>query len=203
MLVEAVRQDDVTKVRSLIEEGADVNGRTTCGETSFGAAVDDDNFELVDVLLEAGADVNTAYPSHLQTGTTALPPLMVAIVSRKMFLTLRLLKAGADVNPVLEPNACLNISPLDASILNGWIHPTLLLLKAGADVNQVDFKEPCLGSDAISPLGLVLQEYMEEERRCNISAMLIDAGADVNANLLSRIRIFVSAPFTWLLLDAT
>ena len=58
-LMEKVIADDPAAVSKLIKEGADVNAKNNYGWTALSHAARSGNAELVKLLLEHGADVNT------------------------------------------------------------------------------------------------------------------------------------------------
>jgi ankyrin repeat protein len=55
-LVRAIRDDDIGAVKSLLQEGADVNELDSSGDTPLFAAARRENFEMMRVLLDNGAD---------------------------------------------------------------------------------------------------------------------------------------------------
>ena len=79
----------------LIDAGADVNKKASCGYTPLYLAVKMNNIESVNALLEAGAAVETTGGDPLQK--TAL---LLAIDINKVGLVRSLLKHGANVNAV-------------------------------------------------------------------------------------------------------
>ncbi len=78
------------KVRLLLSEGVDVNGKTITGRTAMMAACFNGNIRVVRVLLAYGADVNIAD----NQGSTAL---MDAVIFGSEALVNLLITAGADV----------------------------------------------------------------------------------------------------------
>ncbi len=63
-LYDAVADDDVESVRSLIEAGVDVNAKARGGESILTSAVIRASPEVVRILVDAGADVNASSPSE-------------------------------------------------------------------------------------------------------------------------------------------
>ena len=90
-------------------------------------AASNENIKVVEMLLKAGADVNTK-------GFYSCTPLILASINGHINIVKLLLKAGANVN-AKEDNGttCL----MKAS-LYGYKDIVKLLLKAGADVNAND-----------------------------------------------------------------
>ena len=62
-LIDAVRSGDVSVVRALLDQGADVEGAAADGSTALQWAVHEGRASLVELLLGAGADV-TASGTH-------------------------------------------------------------------------------------------------------------------------------------------
>jgi hypothetical protein len=54
----AVRHGDVAAAKALLDRGVDVNAKTRYGATALSFASDRDSLEMVNLLLERGADVN-------------------------------------------------------------------------------------------------------------------------------------------------
>ena len=91
-LTESYDFGNISRSRRLIKAGADVNVINKYGVTPMFIASQNGYLEIVDLLLEAGADVNTA---HKESGLT---PLWIAAQQGHSEIIRRLLKAGADVN---------------------------------------------------------------------------------------------------------
>lgn len=171
----ATRLGNLTLVRILISKGADVNwlifndeetesllslaagtgsikltecildaGSEEMGPAVFSATVRGE-MEIIQILLDAGADIN--YPSH--KGLTALTG---AIIRKNAKLADFLLGEGANVNGLashLRTDRCHNddclcgtevwdfppITPLQAASLRDMTEFAKILLEAGADVN--------------------------------------------------------------------
>jgi ankyrin repeat protein len=76
----------------LINAGANVNLKSHTGLSPLHSAVSSANFELINLLISAHAEVNTA---ELVDGNS---PLHIAIQMKSLLLVRLLLKSGADVN---------------------------------------------------------------------------------------------------------
>ena len=93
-LIQAARGSDVTKVKQLLKQGADVNTKDEDGRTALMEAVGSINIgctETVRTLIDAGADVN----AKNKNGSTAL---MWAVIFPRTEVVKALIDAGADVN---------------------------------------------------------------------------------------------------------
>ncbi len=91
VLSESMDADDITKVRKLIEAGADVNVINKYGKTPLLMASRNGHTEVVKLLLQAKADVN----AKDRIGSTALRN---ASNSGHLDIVQVLLEKGADVN---------------------------------------------------------------------------------------------------------
>lgn len=161
-LAEAARKGDHAAVRSLLQQGLDVNGPGSDGTPALHWAVRVDDEELVDLLLTAGADVNAA-------NRYGQAPLHVAIEARHAGMIQRLLDSGAS----LEQADGSGETPLFIATRLGDLALLDLLLTRGA---QVDGRDLRYGQ---TPLMLAV-------RAGNTVAVqrLLAAGADLDAQSL-------------------
>ena len=128
--------------------------------TALHWAVQENDLELTDLLIRAGAHVSAAN----QAGAT---PLLLATVNGNAAMVERLIMAGAD------PNAPLTKSGDTAIMMasrTGKIEAVKVLLDHGAQVNA---KETWGGTTALM--------WAVSERHPDVVKLLIDHGADVNA----------------------
>src|SRR5512134_2345858 len=88
---EATKQGDLEKVRSLLEEGADINAKDRYGQTALMNAAHAGQVELVRLLVEKGADLNV-------TAKYNLSALMLALITHHVEVARLLIEAGADLN---------------------------------------------------------------------------------------------------------
>jgi hypothetical protein len=132
ILLDAIARGDVRGVRALLSDGVPVNIGRWCrivhGRRSppLVAAVSSGSLELVQMLLDAGADVNveTRYWST---------PLSVACYDDNLAIIDVLLSAGANINQARQQNA----SPLEQAAFYGRTELVERLLRAGADPERL------------------------------------------------------------------
>lgn len=157
---EAIQNDDIENARRMIAAGADVNAPYDEYENrSFLDACYSGNFDLVKMLVEAGADVDLPDSS----GTV---PLVRAIVSwhETDEVVKYLIECGANVN------ACAGETwtPLEAAVHENAADIVKLLLDAGAN------PQICSEKTEYSLVTAADWGYVD------IVKMLLDAGADPN-----------------------
>jgi ankyrin repeat protein len=155
----AIRGNDLTQLKALLAQGADVNGRDAKGETPLMYAASVGSAEAMKLLLEHGADANV----QNQFGSTALiwsatdlakvelllahganpnlaskrgrTPLLVAAMSDGSAPIVRLLVSkGADI----QAKDFLKTTALKAAAFGNDTETVRLLLEAGLDPNAAD-----------------------------------------------------------------
>ena len=97
-LLEAAQQQDLPKVRALLEAGADVDTASRYGATALFFACDKGNLELVELLLEHGATVNLR-DSFYQATPTGWALFKTSDSPAHRRIVARLLEQGADEAP--------------------------------------------------------------------------------------------------------
>lgn len=88
---DATKRGDLEKVRSLLEEGADINAKDQHGQTALMNAAHAGQVELVRLLIENGADLNV-------TAKYNLSALMLALITHHVEVARLLIEAGADID---------------------------------------------------------------------------------------------------------
>lgn len=169
ILVQAVKTNDVAQVKKLLSQGLSVNTINSDSLSILMEAILLGNIEMVQILLEHGADVehNVNY--------NKLPPIVVAAFAElecktKLKIMTLLLKHGANINFRNREGVHLLLAVID-SIAEGTntIECFNFLLKHGIDVNLSDIKT---GSTPLI--------YASGTDNLYIVKKLLQKGADVN-----------------------
>ncbi len=198
-LVEAARANNSDRLQTLLEDGANVNGRATDGTTALHWAAHWDDLSMAEALIRAGAEVET-------TNRFDVTPLMLAAANGSSAMIEALLAAGADPSGSLpagetvlmtaartgKPEAirALLAHGASANARESWRGQTGLmwaageghleavraLLEAGADVH------------AKSERGYSALVFAVRQGHLAVTRALLDAGADVNDYLPRRRR---------------
>jgi ankyrin repeat protein len=129
-IFEAAATGQTARVRDLITADPSlVNAYAPDGFTPLGLAVFFGNTSSVEVLLQAGADVN----QHSR-GSIKVSPLHSAAAARRADLAEMLLAKGANPNARAETG----FTPFHSVAVTGQLDLAALLLKYGADINAKD-----------------------------------------------------------------
>ncbi|CAF1105763.1 unnamed protein product [Adineta steineri] len=171
----ATLKDRVDVVKFLIEKKAQINVQNRYGVSPLLLCAESGNYELVQVLVEGGADVNIIPQGALaeESILAGQTPLFGAANKGHVKICEYLVKNGADLNAVTVTGA----TPLYTAIEEGHLEVVELLIRHGADVNQ-------------SPQGEVARDlHIENQTPLLIACMknyetiirhLIESGANVN-----------------------
>lgn len=123
-VADAVEAQDTVGVRSLLDQGADVNAPQVDGMTALHWAVYHDDDTLVKQLLKAGAGVKAV-------NRYGVPPLSIACRNGNGVIVELLLEAGADPQTRLAGGE----TALMTAARTGRVEAVRSLLSRGADVN--------------------------------------------------------------------
>jgi len=162
-LIEAARQGNIAAVRSLLTQRLDVNAPQADGTTALAWAAERDDLEMADLLIRAGAKVNTA-------NDYGASPLWIACSNASTAMVEKLLKAGADPSAPLASGETALMTAADL----GSTDIAKLLADRGA---QLDAKENQAGQTALM--------WAAAEKHPKITEILIGHGADVHARAKS------------------
>ena len=150
-----------TTITRILLESTNVNTRDMDIATLLHVAVRNRNFDLTQLLLNHGANVNAF-------GHQGVSPLHEAVHSQNLDVVELLLKGGADVNA----RSWFNQSPLHLAASRGNLDITRLLLNHGADVNARSWLGSWFNQ---SPL-----HEAASRGNFDITQLLLNHGADVN-----------------------
>ena len=158
-LIDAVRAQNLERVRALLTERVDVNATQGDGATALHWAVHHDDGALVDTLIRAGARANVAD----DTGAT---PLFLACTNRNADIVGRLLSANANPNAALLSGETVLMTCARA----GSADAVRALLTRGAMVNA---KESAHNQTALM--------WAAAQSHPQVVQALLERGADVRA----------------------
>jgi uncharacterized protein len=162
-LADAAEKMDRSKVRALLDQRVDVNAPQADGMTALHWAAYQDDVEIAELLMRAGANVKAAN----RYGVT---PLSLACTNGSDVMVGLLLKAGADPNAPLPGGE----TPLMTAARTGSIQPLKMLLAHGA---TIDSKDDRRGQTALM--------WAAAEGHAAVVSELIAAGADFRTRLPS------------------
>jgi len=159
-VADAAMKRDVSAMRTLLQQKADVNMPQPDGSTALHWATHFDDVSMVQILIGAGANVKAAN----RFGVT---PLSLACQNGNSAIAQKLLQAGADPNAALSD---LGETPLMMAARTGNLDTVRVLLDNGASVNA---KENSKSQTALM--------WAASEGHPAVVKLLIDRGAEVNA----------------------
>ncbi|MFN3326237.1 MAG: ankyrin repeat domain-containing protein [Bryobacteraceae bacterium] len=204
----AVHYDQIEIARSLLRAGADVKAANRYGVTALSLACINGNGAMVELLLDAGADPNTALPggeTALMTASrTGRVEAVKALLARGADVNAKeslrgqtaimwaaaeghvetveaLMAAGANYRERLDTG----YTPFLFAVREGRTGVVRTLLKAGVDVNE---KIEIAPERARRPIhgaprpGSTALHLAVGNAHYELAAMLLEAGADPNAN---------------------
>jgi Ankyrin repeats (3 copies)/Ankyrin repeat len=128
----AVRTNNFSELKNLIEIGADINWQDSKmeGATALHEAVRKGSNEIIEYLLQNGAIINSK--NH-----NGLTPIHVAAYCGQNVIINTLIEQGAEVNAKARDN----ITPLHAAAIMGHLDTVELLINRGAEVHVKSSKD--------------------------------------------------------------
>ena len=168
-LFDAIERGDTEQVASLLSAGANCNVVDQWGRPALNRAIDaiNSNFQIVQLLLHAGADVNGRTVKVCENLVGGETPLHVAAAAGPVEIADLLLKTGAELEAKDEYGETPIMHALGLAVLS--VDMVRFLIKCGANVNVVAGDYSLL--DVLS--------FSEEDRRVKekIYHILIQDGA--------------------------
>ena len=150
LLIDAVSRENVEDVKWLTTYiGCSVNDRSNDGTTPLGTAIVQENLEIVQMLIEKGADANMTYEVETQDGKIfPMSPLIEALEMENSDIVLFLIVQGcANLNVKNSKGA----SPLHISVYNSMEDIVEKLLESDVSINAKD-------DEGATPLIIAAQE---------------------------------------------
>jgi ankyrin repeat protein len=167
-LLDAVKRQDKTAVRTLLRQQVDINARQPDGATALHWAVHWEDVETTELLIRAGAKVNAV--NHL-----GVAPLTMAAASGNAALIDKLLAAGADAKAALLSGETALMLVARAGSVEG----AKALIAKGANVNAAE-----------STRGQTALMWAAANRHPEVTAVLLQHGADVRARSQVRTAVY-------------
>lgn len=158
-LIQAVKDQDLSQVRVLLDSGVDVNETEADGSRALHWSVHRDNLEITRLLLDAGIDIN-------EKNRYQVAPLSLAANNGNPEMIAILLEAGAFPNSAMAENETVLLT----AARTGVAESVALLIDAGANVNA---REDWRGQSALM--------WAAGEGNLEVTNLLIEKGADLNA----------------------
>jgi hypothetical protein len=166
-LLQALWNEDVGRIKDLLEKGADPNAQTSCGTRPLLIAAKKGNTEIIRILIESGAQVDGRDKS-------GLTPLMSAASVGKAGNVETLIAAAADLNA--KDNK--GITALMWATAKGFAEVVEILLSNGADVKAKTTEG--LTAQRMS------QRIIADLKRSSGDAEDTDEKGDIPSNRLAR-----------------
>ncbi len=134
-LYDGLKSNNIQAICTAIANGANINKSSKPSEEDIIPlyhACDIQNFELIQILVEAGCDVNIGNPEK-----NGMTPLICACQKGNIDIVRFLLDSGADINLECEQG----YTPLANACSYENINIVKLLIERGADINHSSFDD--------------------------------------------------------------
>jgi ankyrin repeat protein len=162
-LYHAVLENNLGMIRFLINQGADPNVNMRNTRSIIELATDLGDMEIIQVLIEAGADCNKASSYY-----HALNPLQTAVDMGNFELVEYFISVGADIN--WPAQGYCGATALQKAVQNGNVDMVEFLLGCGANVNA-----PSVDSGGVTALQAAVSRG-----RLDLVELLLRNGANAN-----------------------
>ncbi|MDJ0847247.1 MAG: ankyrin repeat domain-containing protein [Myxococcota bacterium] len=168
-LLAAIEEQDVERVKRLLEAGASPVGKTGQSQYPLSIAAATGNAQLVKALLDAGADAERYFD---------MPPLLEAAARGSLECVELLLENGAPVDQPDEDGG----TPLMSAALAGHFEIVERLVTHGADVDAWDRADGCTALSCAASRGRTrIYEFLKpraSERNREHAAKEVEAGLE-------------------------
>lgn len=168
-------KDLLAKMKTCLEEGADIDELDNKGYSPIYYAINKDNEELVDYLLSKNADPN-------QAALCVSPPIFSLVIANRKRMIIKLLNS-ARAHEIVNVKDSYNRTPLFFAARFGNTEIVQLLLARGAD------QRICSQGDHVSPLHIALHHG-----HLNILKQLLDA----DPSLINSVSILLNNNYSLL-----
>lgn len=172
----AMRSERVT-VRTLLKQGVDVNAAQGDGMTALHWAAMNEDVEMAEMLLYAGANVKAA------TRLGAYTPVLLASKSGNALMVEMLLKASAEANSTTT----IGMTPLMLAAVSGSPDAVRVLLDHGVEVNATEVKgRTALMFAAVNNRSKAIDVLMQHGADATLASNVVDVGALETAHEAAR-----------------
>jgi ankyrin repeat protein len=163
LFIHALQEGDITALKDLLDAGISPNTMTKKGKSALLIAAESGQIEVMNVLLNAGADIDIV---HEDNKTTLMQLVTKKTTPHNRAVIEYLVSHGANIN---IQDSKWGYTALHWSIVSGQIENLQILLQDGADANILSFNK--------------LPPLLEATQRDQVSAIriLVQFGALLNA----------------------
>lgn len=182
-VADAARRGDLDAVRTLLQQGADVNGAHGDGMSALHWAAERGDGEMGQMLIYAGAAVDAV------TRIGQYTPLHVASTAGRARVIALLLESGADVSAGTTTSG---VTPLHLAAASGSVEAVSTLLDHGADIDARESaweQSPLIfaaASDRVDVIDVLLERGADPALTAKTVDLLIDGQFAGEARTVQR-----------------
>ena len=176
-IASAATRGERDTVRTLLKQGVDVNAAQGDGMTALHWAAMNEDVEMAEMLLYAGANVKAA------TRLGAYTPLFLASKTGNALMVEMLLKASADANSTTT----MGTTPLMLAAVSGSPNAVRVLLDHGVEVNATEVKgRTALMFAAVYNRSTAIDVLLEHGADATLASNVVDVAALETAHEAAR-----------------